>query len=108
MHIPLFKHNKLFKGFSWLSTETYIKERNMPVIVKIRLQKSNGGKKMNGKVKWYNSRKGFGFIEGEDGKDIFVHRSSIPEGIFLNEGDKVEYETEDSDRGPKAINIKKV
>ena len=63
---------------------------------------------MNGKVKWYNSRKGFGFIEGEDGKDIFVHRSSIAEGIFLNEGDKVEYETEDSDRGPKAINIKKV
>ena len=63
---------------------------------------------MNGKVKWYNSRKGFGFIEGEDGKDIFVHRSSLPQGIFLNEGDSVEYETEDSDKGPKAINIKKL
>ena len=80
----------------------------MPVIVKIRLQKSYGGIKMNGKVKWYNSRKGFGFIEGEDGKDIFVHRTSLPEGVFLNEGDKVEYETEESERGPKAINIKKV
>ena len=63
---------------------------------------------MNGKVKWYNARKGYGFIEGEDGKDVFVHRTSLPEGIFLNEGDKVEYETEDSDRGPKATNIKKV
>lgn len=63
---------------------------------------------MNGKVKWYNSRKGFGFIEGEDGKDIFVHRSSLPQGTFLNEGDSVEYETEDSDKGPKAINIKKL
>ena len=63
---------------------------------------------MNGKVKWYNARKGFGFIEGEDGKDIFVHRTSIPQGVFLNEGDNVEYETEDSERGPKAINLTKL
>jgi len=62
---------------------------------------------MKGTIKWYNSRKGYGFVQGEDGKDIFVHRSSVPEGIFLNEGDAVEYEVEDSDRGPKAINIKK-
>ena len=63
---------------------------------------------MNGKVKWYNARKGFGFIEGEDGKDIFVHRTSLEQGVFLNEGDSVEYETEESDKGPKAINIKKL
>ena len=62
---------------------------------------------MKGTIKWYNPRKGYGFVQGEDGKDIFVHRSSVPEGIFLNEGDAVEYEVEDSDRGPKAINIKK-
>ena len=62
---------------------------------------------MQGTIKWYNARKGYGFIEGEDGKDIFVHRTSIPEGLFLHEGDKVEYELEDTDRGPKAINIKK-
>ncbi len=62
---------------------------------------------MKGTIKWYNSRKGYGFVQGEDGKDIFVHRSSVPEGVFLNEGDAVEYEVEDSDRGPKAINIKK-
>ena len=63
---------------------------------------------MKGKVKWYNARKGYGFIEGEDEKDVFVHRSSIPSGTFLNEGDPVEYEIEDSDKGPKAINIKKL
>ncbi|HEC88625.1 cold-shock protein [Thermococci archaeon] len=63
---------------------------------------------MKGTVKWYNFRKGYGFIEGEDGKDVFVHRTSIPEGISLNEGDQVEFEVEDSDRGPKAIDIKKL
>jgi CspA family cold shock protein len=62
---------------------------------------------MKGSIKWYNTRKGYGFIQGEDGKDVFVHRSSIPSGTFLQEGDKVEYELETSERGPKAINVKK-
>ena len=62
---------------------------------------------MKGKVKWYNARKGFGFIEGEDGKDIFVHRTSIPAETFLQEGDAVEYETEEGEKGVKAINVKK-
>jgi len=63
---------------------------------------------MNGKIKWYNVRKGYGFIEGEDGKDIFLHRSAIPQGIFLKEGDEVEFETEDTDKGIKAVNLKKL
>ena len=63
---------------------------------------------MKGKIKWYNSFKGYGFIEGEDEKDVFVHNTSIPEGTLLNEGDEVEYKTEDSDRGPKAVNVKKL
>ncbi|MCK4332803.1 MAG: cold shock domain-containing protein [Thermoplasmatales archaeon] len=63
---------------------------------------------MKGTVKWYNARKGYGFIEGEDGKDVFVHRSAIPTGIYINEGDKVEYEVEESERGPNAKDIKKL
>ena len=63
---------------------------------------------MKGKVKWFNPRKGFGFIIGEDGNDIFVHQNDIAQDTNLNEEDSVEYEKEDSDRGPKAINVKKI
>lgn len=63
---------------------------------------------MDGTVKWYNARKGYGFVESEDSKDVFVHRSFVPMGTFLKEGDKVEFEIEDSDKGPKAVNIKKL
>jgi CspA family cold shock protein len=63
---------------------------------------------MKGKVKWYNARKGFGFIEGEDEKDVFVHNTALPIGVYLDEGDQVEFEIEKSDRGPKAVNIKKI
>jgi cold shock protein len=62
---------------------------------------------MNGVVKWYNPRKGYGFIENEEGKDIFVHRTQVPEGTYLNEGDKVTFEIEEDEKGPKAINIEK-
>jgi CspA family cold shock protein len=61
---------------------------------------------MKGTVKWYNHVRGYGFIQGEDGKDVFVHRTSIPWGSTLYENDQVEYEIEESERGPKAINVK--
>ena len=63
---------------------------------------------MKGAIKWYNSRKGYGFIQGEDKKEVFVHRSAIPNGTYLNEGDKVEYEIEDTERGPSAKDVKKL
>ena len=63
---------------------------------------------MKGTIKWYNDMKGYGFIEGEDGTDVFVHRTAIPTGTGLYEGDQVEYEIEDSERGPKAKNVKKL
>jgi CspA family cold shock protein len=62
---------------------------------------------MKGTVKFYNDMKGFGFIIGEDGKETFVHRSSIPAEINLHEGDQVEYQIEDSERGLRATNLKK-
>ena len=63
---------------------------------------------MKGTIKWYNNMKGFGFIVGEDGKDVFVHRTAIPMGTDLYEEDMVEYDIEESERGPKAKNIKKL
>jgi CspA family cold shock protein len=63
-----------------------------------------------GTVKWFNDRKGYGFINQEDGRDIFVHFSSIDAPGFktLSEGDQVSFDVEESDRGPEAKNVKKL
>jgi CspA family cold shock protein len=62
-----------------------------------------------GIVKWFNDRKGYGFISQEEGKDVFVHFSSIESTGYktLSEGDRVEFDIEESDRGPEAKNVKK-
>jgi cold shock protein len=62
-----------------------------------------------GKVKWFNSEKGFGFIEREGGEDVFVHFSAIQgEGYkSLDEGQEVTFEIENGQRGPQAVNVRK-
>jgi cold shock protein len=64
----------------------------------------------NGTVKWFNNRKGFGFIQQEDGPDLFVHFSSIISDGYktLDEGEEVTFEVEDGERGPKAVNVSRV
>ena len=62
---------------------------------------------MQGKVKWFNAEKGYGFIEGDDGKDVFVHFSAIQAEGFktLEEGQAVEFEVVEGARGPQAANV---
>lgn len=63
-----------------------------------------------GIVKWFSEKKGYGFIEQDEGRDIFVHYSSIniPGFKTLTEGERVSFDVEESDRGPVAKNVNKV
>lgn len=64
----------------------------------------------NGVVKWFNAEKGYGFIQLEDGNDVFVHYSAIQEDGFktLDEGQEVSFEVVEGERGPQAANVTKL
>jgi CspA family cold shock protein len=65
---------------------------------------------LEGTVKWFNNKKGWGFIQKEDGGDVFVHYSAIKGEGFksLEEGERVRFEVEDGQKGPAAVNVEKV
>jgi CspA family cold shock protein len=64
----------------------------------------------SGKVKWFDNKKGFGFIAQDSGQDVFVHHTSILGSGFktLNEGEEVNFDVISSDKGPKAQNVQRV
>lgn len=62
-----------------------------------------------GKIKWYDETKGFGFIEVENSKDVFIHRTGLAERYQrLEEGEEVEFEIKDGEKGPIAVNLRKI
>ena len=61
---------------------------------------------MEGTVKFFNRKKGFGFVSGQDGKDYFVHFTGLSQGTFIRDNDVVSFDAEEGERGLKATNVK--
>ena len=100
--------------FFTVEQQRRLAERGMEIVVpafcdNCRQRVSYGGK-LHGRIKWFDPTKGYGFIVGDDGKEIFVHRNSVvptPEGGLppLEDGQEVLYEAADSPKGPQAVQV---
>ena len=60
---------------------------------------------MEGTVKWFNTRKGYGFIKGDDGEDYFFHHTVIKQGTFIRDNDRVSFDSAQTERGKQAQNV---
>ena len=60
---------------------------------------------MEGTVKWFNSKKGYGFINGDDGEDYFVHHTALDQGVFLRDNVRVSFDTVETERGKQAQKV---
>ena len=81
-----------------------------PIPILERIKQKEGISVPEGKVKWFNEKKGFGFIEQDGGADLFVHHTAITGEGFktLSEGQRVSFEVEETAKGPKAKNVRKI
>lgn len=73
-----------------------------------KICKTEEKKMVEGKIKWFNAKKGFGFIAGDDGDDYFMHQSQIPEGAKLVENTRVSFEVKETERGKQAQSVQVV
>ena len=60
---------------------------------------------MEGTVKWFNTRKGYGFVKGDDNEEYFIHFSALPRGVQLQENDRISFEPAETERGKQAKNV---
>ena len=102
---PIFRTNSLLTVF--FLYDMLKKSRNATLYC---LTIFGGNVMSKGTVKWFNNQKGYGFISDEEGKDVFVHYSGITMEGFksLEEGQEVEYDIVDGEKGPQAINVNKL